>query len=49
MRSQLPSWDYGLMNSLTKANDLIDSVSGAFAFFKGQSAEMEANADKRAW
>ena len=39
---------HGLMNSLTKANDLIDSVSGAFASFKGKLAEMRANANERA-
>ena len=39
---------HGLMNSLTKANDLVDSVAGAFASFKGSLAEMGANADQRA-
>lgn len=39
---------HGLMNSLTKANYLVDSVSGAFASFKGQFAEMRANANERA-
>eukprot|EP00492_Amphilonche_elongata_P000673 TRINITY_DN1383_c0_g1_i2.p1 TRINITY_DN1383_c0_g1~~TRINITY_DN1383_c0_g1_i2.p1 ORF type:complete len:306 (+),score=85.22 TRINITY_DN1383_c0_g1_i2:388-1305(+) len=39
---------HGLMNSLTKANDLVDSVSGAFASFKGSLAELGASADERA-
>jgi hypothetical protein len=39
---------YSMASSLTKANNLVDSVSGAFASFKGSLSEMAHDADERA-
>ena len=39
---------YSLPSNLRKANDLVDSVSGAFSTFKGSLTELAADAEERA-